>query len=306
MHEPIDLIAHAAIAELRRYSRRTGQPTSIELMDVDPLQHVHNIDITEEHVTIQYSHDTKHRYNANEISYKEWSYKYNDDPEFVRAIAAVIGLARKHLLDMPENASCPPGCAQCCSGYEPFVSRADVERMAASFKMTYQETLDRYVVQRESADGFVVGYLRKVTDDIASQCVFLKGRESGDHYCGIYDARPHDCRPSPRSAAATSTRICHAKAPIPSGPRSARAGTLREEASARAVTYDAIVVGAGHNGLIAAALPRARPVGACSCSSGARSSEVRASPRPSGQDMPSRRRRTSAACSRPKSSASSA
>ncbi len=50
-----------------------------------------------------------------------------------------------------------------------------------------------YVVQRTSADGFVVGYLRKVEDDIAAQCVFLKGKESGEHYCGIYGARPHDC-----------------------------------------------------------------------------------------------------------------
>ena len=40
----------------------------------------------------------------------------------------------------------------------------------------------------------MVGYLRKITDDIASQCVFLKGKESGTYYCGIYEGRPHDCR----------------------------------------------------------------------------------------------------------------
>ncbi|MGH7755262.1 MAG: hypothetical protein ACREM8_03120, partial [Vulcanimicrobiaceae bacterium] len=51
-----------------------------------------------------------------------------------------------------------------------------------------------YVVERPSADGFVVGWLRKKTDDVADQCVFLKGPRSGKFYCGIYDARPHDCR----------------------------------------------------------------------------------------------------------------
>jgi Fe-S-cluster containining protein len=59
--------------------------------------------------------------------------------------------------------------------------------------MRYEEVMRHYVVPRESADGFVVGYLRKTTDDIASQCVFLKGKESGSFYCGIYEARPHDC-----------------------------------------------------------------------------------------------------------------
>ncbi len=193
MHEPIDLISNVAIAELRKFSRRTGQPTSLEYLDLAPMEHVHNIDITEEHVTIQYGHATTHRYNVNEISFREWSYKYNDDPEMVAAIAAVIAVARKHQRDLPENVSCPPGCAQCCSGYEPFVSRTDVERIATHLKLSYEETMDRYVVRRDSADGFTVGFLRKVTDDIASQCVFLKGRESGEHYCGIYEARPHDC-----------------------------------------------------------------------------------------------------------------
>ena len=73
------------------------------------------------------------------------------------------------------------------------MSKADVQRIADHLGLTYKKTLDEYVVQRESADGYIVGYLRKVEDDIASQCVFLKGKESGQHYCGIYQARPHDC-----------------------------------------------------------------------------------------------------------------
>lgn len=193
MHETIDLIEHKALRELRAFTRRTQQPTNVEMLDLEPMRAVQEIEIDEEHITITYNQTTTHRYNANEISQKEWSYKYNDDPEFVRAIAAVIDLAREHLRDLPENVACPPGCAECCSGYEPFVSREDVQRIADHLKMSYEMVLREYVVRRPSADGFVVGYLRKITDDVADQCVFLKGSASGRYYCGIYEARPHDC-----------------------------------------------------------------------------------------------------------------
>ncbi len=193
MHDTIDLIAHSAMRDLRAFTRRTGQVTRLEGLDIEPMEHVSEIEITEEHITITYNQKTVHRYNANEITHKEWSYKYNDDPEFVKAIGAVIALARKHVRDMPDNVACPPGCAQCCSGYEPFVSRADVQRIADHFGIGYETALADYVVRRASADGFSVGYLKKVEDDIASQCVFLKGSGSGRYYCGIYEARPHDC-----------------------------------------------------------------------------------------------------------------
>ncbi|MBV9102310.1 MAG: YkgJ family cysteine cluster protein [Candidatus Eremiobacteraeota bacterium] len=193
MQQTIDLITHAAIRELRAFTRRTGQPTHVDLMDLEPLRQINEIEITEEHITVTYNQNIEHHYNANTITQKEWSYKYNDDAEFVQAIARVIELARKHVRDLPDNVACPPGCAECCSGYEPFVSREDVQRIAEHLGLTYRETLDRYVVQRTSADGYVVGYLRKVTDDVADQCVFLKGRGSGSYYCGIYPARPHDC-----------------------------------------------------------------------------------------------------------------
>jgi|SRR5579863_8050325 len=186
--ETIDLIG------LRDFSRRTGQPTHPELLDTRPMEHVKEIEITEEHITITYNESTTRYYNANEIVHREWVYKYNDDPEFVRAIGKVIELSRKHLKDMPENVACPPGCAECCSGYEPFVSRADVQRIADHFGMTYKDVMDEYIVKRDSADGFTVGWVRKVTDDITDNCVFLKGDKSGRYYCGIYEARPHDCR----------------------------------------------------------------------------------------------------------------
>ncbi len=219
MEQTIDLIAHAAMRELKAFTKRTKQPTTLEQLDLSPMEHVTEIEIDEEHVTITYNEKITHRYNAKEITRKEWSYKYNDDPEFVTAIGAVIELARKHLRDMPENAACPPGCAECCSGYEPFVSKADVARIADHFKIPYEVALEDYVVQRPSADGFSVGYLKKVTDDIASQCVFLKGSGSGRYYCGIYSARPHDCGAfTPIGCEDVDVSLRHDRAFVPGSP----------------------------------------------------------------------------------------
>src|ERR1700722_3271272 len=185
--DPLPLIGR------RVFSRRTGQPTHPELLDARPMEHVSEIEITEEHITIAYNEKTTRFYNVNEITKREWVYKYNDDPEFVRAIGKVIDLARKHLTDLPENLACPPGCAECCSGYEPFVSRDDVKRIAEHLDMTYTDVMNEYIEKRPSADGFHVGWVKKVTDDITTNCVFLKGSKSGHYYCGIYKARPHDC-----------------------------------------------------------------------------------------------------------------
>ncbi|MGB8265254.1 MAG: YkgJ family cysteine cluster protein [Candidatus Velthaea sp.] len=193
MQESIDLITHRELRNLRSFTRRTGQPTTLEKLDLEPLRHVKEIEITDEHVTIQYNESVKRRYNVNEITMREWVYKYNDDPEMVAAIRRVVEVARKHLYDLPENVACPPGCAECCSGYEPFVNRDDVQRIADHLGLTYQDVMREYVNERESADGYVVGWLRKVGDDISDKCVFLKGPRSGKYYCGIYEARPHDC-----------------------------------------------------------------------------------------------------------------
>src|SRR5665213_1810549 len=184
MNDTLDLISHTALRELRSFTRRTGQPAKLDGLDLVPMENVQEIEIDEEHITIVYNQKTTHRYNANEITQKEWTYKYNDDPEFVKAIAAVIGLAREHQRDMPDNVACPPGCAECCSGYEPFVNRADVQRIADHFGWTYDEVMKEYVVARESADGYNVGWLRKVTEDVEDKCIFLKGNGSGHFYCG--------------------------------------------------------------------------------------------------------------------------
>lgn len=193
MQETIDLIAHRELGNLRRYTRETGAPTRLADLDLDAMTSVAQIEIDEEHITVQYNKQTTRRYNVNEIVHKEWVYKYNDDAEFVEAVRRVIELSRKHMYDLPENVACPPGCAECCSGYEPFVSRTDVQRIADHLRMTYDEVMTEYVVARESADGSYVGWLRKVTEDVADKCVFLMGSRSGKYYCGIYEARPHDC-----------------------------------------------------------------------------------------------------------------
>lgn len=199
MQETIDLIAHRELRNLRRFTRETGQPTTLAGLDLEPMTNVQAIEIDEEHITIKYNTATERHYNANTITHREWVYKYNDDPEFVAALRNVIDLARKHLYDLPDNLTCPPGCAECCSGYEPFVSRSDVQRIADHLEMTYEDVMKEYVVPRESADGFVVGWLRKVDDKGAPstqqqhKCVFLMGGKSGKYYCGIYEARPHDC-----------------------------------------------------------------------------------------------------------------
>lgn len=199
MQETIDLIAHRELRSLQRFTRETGQPTKLANLDLEPMTNVQSIEIDEEHVTVKYNTQTVRRYNANEIAHREWIYKYNDDAEFVEAVKRVIDLARKHQFEKPENLTCPPGCAECCSGYEPFVSRADVQRIADHLHLSYDEVLAEYVVQRESADGYNVGWLRKVdengerSEDAEHKCVFLMGSRSGRYYCGIYEARPHDC-----------------------------------------------------------------------------------------------------------------
>ena len=210
--ETIDLIS------LRNYTRRTGQATHPELLDARPIDHVTRIEIDEEHVTVEYNEKTTHFYNVNEITKSEWVYKYNVDPEFVAAVGKVIELARKHMKDLPDTIGCPAGCAECCSGYEPFVSKADVQRIADHLHLPYDEVTRSYVVRRPSADGHYVGWLRKITDDIADQCVFLMGDRSGRYYCGIYPARPGDCREfTPIGCQDVDTSLSH-KRPLKIGP----------------------------------------------------------------------------------------
>jgi len=192
--ETIDLITLRAKKELAAFTRETKQPTKLELLDLDPLRQFNDIEIDEEHITITYNERTVRSYNVIEVTHKQWEYKYNDDPEFISAIKRIIELAREHLRDLPDNLACPPGCGQCCQGYEPFVTEADVQRIAKHLGLSYRETMKRYVNPRSSPDGHTVGWLKKLDNsDLKSRCVFLKGTKSGQYYCGIYAARPFDC-----------------------------------------------------------------------------------------------------------------
>jgi len=206
------------LTTLRNFTRETGQATHPEMLDTRPMEKVKKIEIDEEHITITYNEETTRYYNVNEIAVREWVYKYNDDPTFVKTVAAVIDLARKHLKDLPETIACPPGCAECCAGYEPFVSQSDVQRIADHLGMSYHEVMRQYVEARPSADGFYVGWLRKVSDDLADNCVFLKGSGSGHYYCGIYPARPEDCREfTPIACSDVDESLSHKK-PLKIGP----------------------------------------------------------------------------------------
>jgi len=219
MQETIDLITRRDLQTLDRFTRNTGQPTTHALFDTEPMEHVTSIDIDEEHITITYNERQTFNYNTTETTNKEWSYKYNDDPEFVRALATVIDLARKHLKDLPENLACPPGCAECCKAYEPYVNKADVQRIADHLGMKYDDVVREYVNKRESADGFIVGWLKKDGDEITDKCVFLKGDRSGRYYCGIYDGRPHDCRQfTPIGCDDVDAALTHKRKFVPGSP----------------------------------------------------------------------------------------
>ena len=71
-------------------------------------------------------------------------------------------------------------------------------------------------------------------------------------------------------------------------------------------TYDAIIIGAGHNGLVTACLPRPAPAGRCWCWNAGTSSAAPASPRRPSPASRSPRPPTSTACFARRSSATCA
>src|ERR1700737_4210162 len=97
MQETIDLIAHRELRKRREYTKETGQPTKLSELDLGPMTNVQEIELDEEHITVHYNTVTERKYNANQVTRKEWVYKYNDDPEFVAAVKQIVELSRKHL-----------------------------------------------------------------------------------------------------------------------------------------------------------------------------------------------------------------
>ena len=59
---------------------------------------------------------------------------------------------------------------------------------------------------RDPPTAYNVGWVQKVSDDIADKCVFLKGGKADNYYCGIYERARTIGRVSRRSVATTSTR----------------------------------------------------------------------------------------------------
>jgi hypothetical protein len=52
MQETIDLIAHRELRNLQRYTRETGQPTTLAGLDLEPITQVNEIEFDEEHITV--------------------------------------------------------------------------------------------------------------------------------------------------------------------------------------------------------------------------------------------------------------
>ncbi len=59
MQETIDLIAHRELRNLKKFTRDTGQPTTIDQLDLEPMTMVSNIEIDEEHITITYNEKSR-------------------------------------------------------------------------------------------------------------------------------------------------------------------------------------------------------------------------------------------------------
>lgn len=81
-------------------------------------------------------------------------------------------------------------CGNCCSGPPGYVwvTREDIARIAESLGRS-DGVLDRKYVRR-------VGLRYSLTEKPDGDCVFLK-RKDGKSYCGVYDARPLQCRTWP-------------------------------------------------------------------------------------------------------------
>ena len=82
--ETIDLITLRARRELSSFTRETKQPTKLELLDLDTLRQFNSIEIDEEHVTIKYNEKIERKYNANEITHREWVVQIQRRPRIRR------------------------------------------------------------------------------------------------------------------------------------------------------------------------------------------------------------------------------
>jgi hypothetical protein len=205
MQETIDLIAHRELRNLRRFTRETGQPTSLEQLDLEPM-------------TIGSEHRDRRRTHHDQVQRKHRALLQRE-----RALASRVGvqvqrrsrdgarrsgvieLARKHLYDLPGNVACPPGCAECCSGYEPFVSKADVQRHRRSLRLHLRRNAER--VRGAARIGRRIQ--RRLSQESRprtsrAKCVFLKGRARANTTAACIARGRTTAARSRRSAATTS------------------------------------------------------------------------------------------------------
>ena len=79
------------------------------------------------------------------------------------------------------------GCGNCCTGADGYVflSRADVENLAASFEMPIPNFLRKYT-------RLVNGDVALLDRPGSGDCIFLKEKR-----CSVYEARPVQCKTFP-------------------------------------------------------------------------------------------------------------
>jgi uncharacterized protein len=86
-------------------------------------------------------------------------------------------------------------CGNCCTGPPGFVwmTRDEIIRLAKHLALSPEETVDRYC--RKSGEQFSLREQRNAQG--LYDCVFLQDAPGGKRICGVYEARPLQCRAWP-------------------------------------------------------------------------------------------------------------
>ena len=79
-------------------------------------------------------------------------------------------------------------CGVCCERWQPLVSPAEVERLAAHLSLTHAELADRFTTPYPFDDATCL--LRRTERG----CVFLDRDDAGRALCTVHPARPDACR----------------------------------------------------------------------------------------------------------------
>jgi uncharacterized protein len=106
-------------------------------------------------------------------------------------------------------------CGNCCTGAPGFVwiSETEIARLAEYLELSEQETVRRYC--REVGGKFSLR--ERISEKGEYDCIFLGRQPDGTRTCGVYPARPLQCRTWPfwhgnlasREAWDTAAKRCH-------------------------------------------------------------------------------------------------